>query len=196
MKSGLPVAATLLAVVGAACLVNPRAAGFESQQSMTTANDSGIAASMSKAGPIDRRNPFFLSLGTNGRACVADCHQPDQGWSITPARLRQLFDATDGHAPVFRTNDGSNSPLADVSDTEKRRAAYSMLLNKGLIRVGLPVPPDAEFTLVKADDPYHYASEGELSLFRRPLPGTNVRFLSAVMWDGETRSSPSKSWNI
>jgi hypothetical protein len=32
-----------------------------------------------------------------------------------------------------------------------------MLLNKGLIRVGLPVPATAEFELVAVDDPYHHA---------------------------------------
>jgi len=59
-----------------------------------------------------------------------------------------------------------------------------MLLSKGLVRVGLPIPPKAEFELVAVDDPYGFASAAELSLFRRPLPSTNLRFLSAVMWDG------------
>jgi cytochrome c peroxidase len=50
--------------------------------------------------------------------------------------------------------------------------------------VGRPVPPGAEFTLADVDDPYGFASADELSLFRRPLPSTNLRFLSTVMWDG------------
>jgi cytochrome c peroxidase len=39
-------------------------------------------------------------------------------------------------------------------------------------------------------DPDHYltvpgiAAGQPLALFRRPLPSTNLRFLSAVMWDG------------
>jgi cytochrome c peroxidase len=37
-------------------------------------------------------------------------------------------------------------------------------------------------------DPYGYAGHNlngdELSLFRRPLPATNLAFLSTVMWDG------------
>ncbi len=40
-----------------------------------------------------------------------------------------------------------------------------MLLNKGLIRVGIGVPKDAEFELIGVDDPYGYASASELSLF-------------------------------
>ena len=53
-----------------------------------------------------------------------------------------------------------------MSTKAKRRAAYSMLLNKGLVRVGLAIPATAEFELVAVDDPYHYASAAELSLFR------------------------------
>jgi len=34
------------------------------------------------------------------------------------------------------------------------------------------------------DDPYGYASAAELSLFRRPAPTTNMKFLSTIMWDG------------
>ncbi len=65
-----------------------------------------------------------------------------------------------------------------------------MLLNKGVIRIGLPIPAGAEFALVRVDDPYRYASASELSLFRRPLPATNLRFLTAVMWDGRESFAP------
>jgi hypothetical protein len=58
-----------------------------------------------------------------------------------------------------------------------------------LIRVSLPVPANAEFELIAIDDPYQCASPSDLALFRRPLPSTNLRFLSAVMWDG--RESPN-----
>jgi hypothetical protein len=85
---------------------------------------------------------------------------------------------------VFRTVDGANSPKADVSTVAKRRQAYSMLLDHGVVRVGLAIPATAEFELVAVDDPYHFASAAELSLFRRPLPTTNLKFDSTVMWDG------------
>ena len=139
----------------------------------------------STTGTIDQTNPFFVSLGTNGRSCVS-CHQPQDGWTITPAHLLARFNATTpkGIDPIFRTNDGSNSPRADVSTETARQAAYSMLLTKGLIRVGIGIPTGAEFGLAAVDDPYGYASASELSLFRRPLPSTNLKFLSTVMWDG------------
>jgi hypothetical protein len=101
-----------------------------------------------------------------------------------PSHVQARFEATDGEDPIFRTNDGSNSPQADVSTADARRTAYSMLLTKGLIRVGIGVPSNAEFELIDVDDPYGYASASELSLFRRPLPSTNLAFLATVMWDG------------
>lgn len=65
-----------------------------------------------------------------------------------------------------------------------RQAAYSTLLERGVIRVGLPIPANAEFDLIAVDDPYKFASAAQLSLFRRPLPSTNLRSLTTVMWDG------------
>lgn len=153
----------------------------------------GVAATYSTAGPIDLTNPFFQVLGTNGRSC-ATCHAPQTGWTVTPARLRLRFFATGGTDPIFRPIDGSVSPNADVSTLAARIAAYRMLLTKGLIRVGIGIPPNAEFTLVAIDDPYGYASANELSLFRRPLPSTNLGFLSTVMFDGrETLLDPTST---
>ncbi|HET9620831.1 MAG TPA: hypothetical protein VFP84_05680 [Kofleriaceae bacterium] len=134
------------------------------------------------SGAIDTHNPFFLSLGTNQRACVT-CHVADQAWTITPEGVADRFNKSNGTDALFRTNDGSVSPTADVSTLSAKRAAYSMLLNRAVIRVGLPIPANAEFKLADVDDPYGFASADELSLFRRPLPTTNLRFLSARMWD-------------
>jgi cytochrome c peroxidase len=164
----------------------------------------GSFATLSTVGKIDLRNEFFQDLGTNGRRCVS-CHVPAAAWTITPSQVRAVFDATNGGArpdtlglgAIFRTNDGSNSPTADVSTVDRRRNAYSMVLGRGLIRVGLPIPATAEFELVAVDDPYHFASAAELSLFRRPLPSTNLKFLSTVMWDGrETQPGMSIHFDL
>ena len=156
----------------------------------------GELATLTTANGIDLGNPFFQELGTNGRRCVS-CHLPTAGWSITPAQLRLVFDATGGGkfadamglGAVFRPVDGSNSPDADLSTVDERRAAYSMLLTRGVIRIGLPMPSGAEFDLSAVDDPYGHASADDLSLFRRPLPATNLRFLATVMWDGRESQS-------
>jgi cytochrome c peroxidase len=63
------------------------------------------------------------------------------------------------------------------------------LINKGLIRIELPVPDSAEFSVVGVGNPYGCNDPSTLSMYRRPLPATNLRFLSAVMWDGR-ESSP------
>lgn len=146
-------------------------------------NSSGLAATFSTKHRIDQSNPFFQSLGSNGRSCNT-CHQQNEGWTVTPPHIERRFDASQGKDPIFRLNDGANSPLADVSTLDARRRAYSMLLTKGLIRVGIGIPDNAEFDLIAVDDPYGFASRKELSLFRRPLPTTNLKFLSTVMWDG------------
>lgn len=183
---------SLLALGGAGCVVDPTdsdtteaAARHNTDEiSNAEANGSGRADTF---GPIDRRNPFFQALGTNGRSCET-CHQQDQGFAITPAGVQARFEASNGSDPIFRLNDGAVSPDADVSTVTARRAAYRMLLSRAVIRIGLPIPAGAEFSLVAVDDPYGFASESELSLFRRPLPSTNLRFLSTRMWDGREPS--------
>ena len=134
-------------------------------------------------GGINTTGPFFQELGSNGRRCVT-CHQPDDAWTITPRHIRRRFEATEGNDPLFRTNDGSNCAGADISTLDARREAFSLLLEKGLIRVGIPVSDDAEFAIVSVDDPHGCAPGTEVSMYRRPLPSTNVSFLSTVMWDG------------
>ena len=150
---------------------------------LTFPNPAGAAKTISTNGAIDMTGPFFQSLGTNGRSCVT-CHVAAQGWSVSVTGIRKRFEDTDGKDPIFRLNDGANSPNATVNTTQARKRAYSMLLNHGVIRVEQPIPATGEFELLSADDPYHYASAAGLSLFRRPLPSTNLRFISTVMWDG------------
>lgn len=155
------------------------------QSVIDTPNSNGVLRTVALDGSDikDQTNPFFQSLGTNGRSC-ASCHVAATAWTISPIELQDRFTRTMGLDPIFRTVDGSNSPLAEVSTLADRRAAFSMLLKKGLIRIGLPIPNGAEFRLINVDDPYNFASAAQLSLFRRPLPATNLRFLTTVMWDG------------
>ena len=158
-------------------------------------DDSGTFSTFSTTGSVDLHNPFFQSLGTNGRTCQT-CHQPKVGWTITPDSIQDVFESTRGRDPLFHSNDGTNSPEADQSTVRARRRASSMLLTKGLIRVGLPIPANAEFVLTNVDDPYHHANVNDLSLFRRPLPSANLGFLSTGMWDGREnkagRSNPGR----
>jgi cytochrome c peroxidase len=151
-------------------------------------NESGLLRTIHTKGSFDLANPFFQSLGTNGRACV-NCHEPENAWSTTPAHIQQHFDVDGGVSdPLFQPVDGANCPDMDVSTEEARRIAYSLLLTKGLIRFSRPVPAGAEFEVVAIDDPYACSTPGVLSIYRRPLPATNLRFLSEIMWDGREPS--------
>lgn len=155
-------------------------------------NASGAHRTMSRAGFVDDTGPFFEDLGTNGRRCVT-CHQPAEAWTITPRAVRQRFDATAGLDPLFRTNDGSNCEGAPVATIDERREAFGLLASRAVIRIGLDVPAGAEFDIVDVDDPYRCGAPfTRVSVYRRPLPTTNLGFLSTVMWDGR-KTTPGRA---
>jgi hypothetical protein len=174
----------MLPLLGA--LVTARRAGAPDTlpAALAFSNDAGVLGTTVADGRLDDSNPFFASLGTNGRTC-ATCHRPAQAWSLTPSELAVRFEKTAGLDPVFRANDGSNCADDDLSTLPRRRRAFSALLGKGVIRVTLEVPRAAEFEIVAVDDPYRCAvPPAAAAMYRRPLPTANLRFLSAVMWDG------------
>jgi cytochrome c peroxidase len=159
-------------------------AGFHLPNLLPFRDSSGTFRTLA-LGPVDLSGPFFDDLGTNGRSC-ASCHDASEGWTITPQHLQQRFQITQGTDPVFRPVDGANCPSADVSTVAARTSAYSLLLSKGLIRMSLPVPDNADFTITSINDPYNCpeTTASRPALYRRPLPSTNLRFLTGIMWDG------------
>jgi hypothetical protein len=160
-------------------------------------NATGILETFNAGGkPVDLSGPFFQSLGTNGRSC-GSCHRPAQGWSISAEEIKARFEVTQGLDPIFRTNDGSNCDHnIDTSTVGGRRRAYSLLINKGLIRIAIQLPPKAEFNVVSVVNPYGCGDPTTLSMYRRPLPSTNLRFLSTVMWDGRESSTQTGTQKI
>ena len=146
-------------------------------------NGEGVSRTLTTYPGFDLNNPFFKPLGINGRTC-ATCHPVGQGMTITPDYAVQVFNATQGLDPLFAPVDGANNPKADMSTLAARQANCSMMLTRGLFRVGISMLPNAEFTIQTIDDPYGYANSLDVSCFRRPLPATNLRFLATVMWDG------------
>ena len=160
-------------------------------------NGSGLLETANAGGgPINLTGPFFQSLGTNGRSC-ATCHRPAQGWGISADEVKLRFDLTQGLDPIFRTNDGSNCDHnIDTSTVQGRRKAYSLLTGKGLIRVVLAVPANAEFIVAGVLNPYGCSEPATLSVYRRPLPTTNLRFLSTLMWDGRESSTQTGTQKI
>ncbi len=155
----------------------------ESPAMTPIADPSGEIATFTSTGTINNGSAFFQSLGTNGRTC-ATCHQQSDAWGVSADHIRARFFATLGSDPIFRPVDGAVCPTADVSTLRAKASAYRLLMAKGLIRVSMAIPANAGFSLAKVDDPYNCASAENMSLYRRPLPAANLRFLSAVMWDG------------
>jgi hypothetical protein len=180
VQAGCVVLASVLVSAGRTAAGPP----LENQMVFSNAHGTQRTFTTHPSGEIDVNNPFFQDLGTNGRTCFS-CHRPAQGWTITPEEVLARFNATDGLDPIFRSNDGSNCEGADISTLAARRSAFTLLVDKGLIRVEMKVPADAEFEIVAVDDPYDCGTPLiEPSLYRRPLPTTNLVFLSAIMWDG------------
>lgn len=182
------VSALLLATIGGA-QARDSLPEYVSPDPLISPNPSGWVQTSTASGVIDADNPFFQSLGRNGRSC-SSCHQLSQGWSISATEVQRRFNISGGRDPIFRLVDGAVSPRADVSNLAARRNAYAMLTKYGVVRVGLPMPENAEFSLTAVDDPYHFASGAELSLFRRPLPATNLIWDTSVMWDGRFTAAP------
>lgn len=175
----------LLAALTMCTFTSTLLAGTKSTNPVSSTDASGTLSTYSTLGGIDQSNPFFQSLGTNGRTC-GTCHTPNDAMTISPPDIQARFNSSNGTDPLFRTVDGANCPSADVSSFQAEKAAYSLLLNKGLIRISLPVPANAGFQITQIEDPYNCAqtTSSQPAMYRRPLPATNLNFLSAVMWDG------------
>lgn len=157
-----------------------------------TLDGAGLLASVSTNGfNTGSTNGFFANLGTNGRTC-GTCHVEARGWTLTPSHAQSLAP----NDPLFSPNDGADCP--PVSPAQGPDSAHSTeVLDYGLIRVQIGIRPGANYTLLSATNPKGCAIApgsaalgGQLFLFRRPLPSTNLIFESAVMWDGRETLQP------
>ncbi len=147
----------------------------------------GFSATNSTTRSVDLSGPFFQSLGTNGRTC-GTCHEPSDAFGLSAADAQFRYFITHGKDPLFAQVDGSTCPTGPINN--------SLLVNNGLIRIGLTVPPNQfdsdppQYTITAVQDPYGCAlttnpqGQQTVSVYRRPLPATNLGFLSAVMFDG------------
>jgi len=190
----LPNVAWGLAILGLGLAAQGAAAGPAA--GLTLALDpQGLTATYNLAGATDTSNPFFVSLGTNGRSC-STCHLSTEAMTFTPRHARELYARTRGQDPLFASVDGANCGTVARADP----AGHSLILGNGLIRIALAVPVNAQYSISVVHDPYGCAlqldpSTGVLtaSVYRRPLPATNLSFLSAVMFDGRETVAPLNS---
>lgn len=154
-------------------------------------NESGTLRTLLVGGPLKTRgHPFFTPLGPDGRACVT-CHQPADAMSLSAASARRQWDRTGGKDPLFAAWDGSNCPTLP----QDQRASHSLLLDRGLIRVERPWPvrtfngkaikPDFTIEVVRDHNgcnsgPLYGPANGKVSVYRRPRPVANMKYLLAV----------------
>jgi cytochrome c peroxidase len=168
-------------------------------------------------GVATSNNAFFQALGTNGRSCFS-CHKPESGMGVSAAEVQALFTATNGKDPIFAPVDGSNCPsnvpAANTSTSllggrlggglSSFLGSHSLILNKGLFRIFLPVPKQTndlssvglpshatEFTISVVSDPNGCNSDPSyatyvdpvtqevsqvVSVYRRPRISSNLKF--------------------
>jgi cytochrome c peroxidase len=167
-------------------------------------DSAGCTASYQPDGPAATAgNAFFQSLGTNGRACIT-CHQPPNGLSVSVQNINDRLNAPNGeHDPIFAPVDGSDCPdLVPAANTSGAplggrtgrgsdfKKAHHLLLSKGLFRIFLGVPENADYTISVVSDPYgcnttapyDQSSTGgqEVSIYRRPLISGNLTFVTTT----------------
>jgi cytochrome c peroxidase len=177
-------------------------------------NALGRLGVLNTAGPIDTAgHPFFEAIGSNTRACVT-CHQPANAMSVSVESIRERWRATGGRDPIFAAVDGSNNPSLPQDDAR----SHSLLLNRGLFRVGLAWPPAGvtpEFRIEVVRDPtgvnrdpiYGLTSPSPtVSVFRRPRVVANLKYVTSpdglfnvklgVLMDKDPDTGKPSSMNI
>lgn len=154
-------------------------------------NALGKLGIVNASGPVDMgTHPFFQALGTNGRACVS-CHQPSDSMGLSLTSIRQQWELTKGNDPMFALFDGANCPNLPRGI----ESSHSLLLTRGLFRVGLPWPPrprngvpvEPEFTIEVVRDPTGCNTSADygldsanptVSVYRRPRMAANTKYVS------------------
>jgi cytochrome c peroxidase len=143
-----------------------------------------------------RRTAFSkISEPTDALASLV-INRKTAGLSAQRAKDRFYVNSND---PLFRLVDGATCTSDDVSTHRAKRKAYGLVLAKGLIRIGLPIPSSGlEFQITDVNDPYGRntnpttgltgSTTSTVSVYRRPLPAASLGFLSTIMWDGREPS--------
>jgi hypothetical protein len=186
----LPVAAMLLLQAQGPSNSNWIEAGSGKvlPKEMEFENPLGRLGVLNAEGPVETKgHPFFEAIGSNGRACVT-CHQPANAMSVSVESIRERWRVTQGRDPIFAGIDGSNNP----SLPQEKESSHSLLLNRGLFRVGLPWPParspSPEFSIEVVNDPTGVnrdpkwglnSASPTVSVYRRPRPAGNLKYVLA-----------------
>jgi cytochrome c peroxidase len=180
-------------------------------QTTTNLDGNGITTTYFPSGSVTTSsNPFFQSLGTNGRSCFT-CHQPQNNWSITPVSILATYLLTAGKDPLFSPVDGADCPTTGAASPKAGLqfiSARTELFTRGDIRISIPEPANPQWASVTVSsdptgcerNPTYGLPAGMLSFYRRPLPATNVIYTTPgllgggpnIMWDTREPSLTSQ----
>lgn len=206
MKPLLPLASAISLILSGSLLAAAVASGNEGEKdrwwdpnegrsfpaTLDYRNDNGTLRLLLDDGPLDTKgHPFFAAIGPNGRACVT-CHQPADGMSLSASSAARQWTRKGAADPLFAAGDGSNCP----SLPQQLRSSHSLLVDHGLIRIARPWPPrdpagksiGTDFRIEMVRDPstcnldpkYGLAKAGMISVFRRPRPVANFKYIEAM----------------
>src|SRR6478672_11344553 len=105
--SGLSVFSVSSVLFAAGCVGGGATSGVDELEAAVKpltaefTDPTGKVSTYATSGKLDTSNPFFASLGSNGRSC-GSCHFAEDGWSLSAAHAQQIFAATQGTVPLFR----------------------------------------------------------------------------------------------
>ena len=160
-------------------------------QALSLPDGIGLVSSHQSTGNVTTEtNPFFQSLGTNGRTCVT-CHQPENGWGLSTATVQSIYTNTKAQAALFAPVDGSDCPDRGAAATQPGRPflmAHTQILNRANIRIAIAEPAVHDwYSVTVAADPTGCelspiyglnAPTPTASFYRRPLPSANTAFIN------------------
>jgi len=174
----------------------------------------GAIGTYQPGGPTTTSDNGFFSadITNNGRTCFT-CHQPQNGWALSPPEILAQYRRTAGRSALFQPIDAADCPTSPGATAKPRHrqfvAARSQLFRRGNFRISLNAPnplgpqdatymtfdgnTEPEWVLMSDYDPYECELDAEhglpanlLSVYRRPLPSANVSFL------GQDNENPLK----
>jgi cytochrome c peroxidase len=143
---------------------------------------------------------FFLPFpGGNGRSC-ATCHDPRDGWSLSPDRVEARWQALQ---KARQTNPCADDPLFRAIDADDGANDFTWLRTRALFRVQVPLPdrvkltddPEAtEVTVLRAAVPLNMLKHTAPYQQDRSADTLEEQALAAVAMHMEPRSPPSEEF--
>ena len=155
--------------------VSPRG-GFGQEPTgigVTKLNCDGRPCDAVARGRVAFNDRNLIGLGGNGRSC-ADCHIPSENFQLSPAAAKARFDALQAER---LHNKNADDPLFRPIDADDFRVNgdaandFSNLVENGLVRVTMPLPPNVRLIDPSTGQP---SNETSVDLWRAVIPVRNV----------------------